>query len=141
MRDAPTVSGGPAAGQHERTDAQLIFIGAVLGFLAIAFGAFGAHALEGKLSEQAIGWWKTGAMYHLPLSAVTVTMGALTRFGFPGARPAGWLFAGGTVVFSGSLYLLALTGMRWLGAVTPLGGVTLMAGWAVLAFGALKARR
>lgn len=141
MRDIPSPSGQPAARQNERDGAMLILSGATLGFLAIAFGAFGAHGLEGKVSEQALGWWKTAAAYHLPISAATVTMGALTRFGFPGARLAGWLFTAGIVVFSGSLYLLTLTGIRWLGAVTPLGGLTLMAGWAALAFGALKARR
>ena len=141
MRDVTSPSDRPTPQQNERAGAALILAGAVLGFLAIALGAFGAHGLEDKVSEQALGWWKTAATYHLPLSAATVTMGALTRFGFPGARLAGWLFAAGILVFSGSLYLLTLTGMRWLGAVTPMGGVTLMVGWAVLAFGAFKARR
>lgn len=138
MRDAPTGTGGPTALQNERDGARLILTGSILGFLAIGFGAFGAHGLEGKVSEQAMGWWKTAAAYHLPISAATVTMGALTRFGFPGARLAGWLFCAGIIVFSGSLYLLTLTDMRWLGAVTPLGGVTLLAGWAALGLGALK---
>ena len=141
MRDAPISTGGPTAGQNERDGARLILAGAILGFLAIGFGAFGAHGLEDKVSAQALGWWKTAAAYHLPVSAATVTMGALTRFGFPGARLAGWLFTAGIIVFSGSLYLLTLSGIRWLGAITPIGGVTLMAGWGALGLGALKRAR
>lgn len=140
MRDAPTSTGGPTAGQNERDGARLILAGAILGFLAIGFGAFGAHGLEGKVSEQAMGWWKTAATYHLPMALAAAVMGAFTQRGFPGARVAGWLFTAGTVVFSGSLYLLTLTDLRWLGAVTPLGGLTLMAGWAVLSLGALKTK-
>ncbi len=141
MRDTPGFSSGPKAQQNERDGANLILAGAILGFLAIALGAFGAHGLEGKISEQAMAWWKTAAAYHLPISAATITMGALARLGFPGAKPAGWLFAAGITVFSGSLYLLALTGVRWLGAITPLGGLSLMAGWIALAAGAWKARK
>ena len=137
MRETPAAQ-GPTAQQNEKASVQLIFAGAVLGFLAVGFGAFGAHGLEGKVSEQALGWWKTGASYHLPMAIAVVGMGGLARRGFPGARLAGWLFAAGTIVFAGSLYLLTLTGARWLGAITPLGGLTLMAGWATLAFGALK---
>lgn len=138
MRDTPTTASGPTALQNERDGGRLMLMGAVLGFLAIGFGAFGAHGLEGKVSEQALGWWKTAATYHLPIAVATVTMGALTRFGFPGARLAGWLFAAGIAVFSGSLYLLTLTDIRWLGAITPIGGITVMAGWVALALGALK---
>lgn len=123
-----------------RQGASLILAGGLLGFFAIAFGAFGAHAIENSLSAEALGWWHTAAMYHLPLSAATVTMGALTRVGFPGARPAGWCFVFGVVVFAGSLYALALTGVRWLGAITPIGGVSMMAGFACLALGAWNAR-
>lgn len=138
MRDTPSSSHQPTAQQNERAGARLILAGAILGFLAVGFGAFGAHGLEGKVSAQALGWWKTGASYHLPMALAVAFMGALTQRGFTGARVAGWLFAAGIVVFAGSLYLLTLTGLRWLGAITPVGGVTLMAGWAVLAFGALK---
>ncbi len=141
MRDTPGVSSSPQAQQNERAGAGLILAGAILGFLAIALGAFGAHGLDGKISEQALAWWKTAAAYQLPISAVIVMMGALAGRGFPGAKAAGWLFAAGIVVFSGSLYLLALTGVRWLGAITPLGGLSLMAGWVALAAGAWKARK
>ncbi|MET0545292.1 MAG: DUF423 domain-containing protein [Caulobacterales bacterium] len=136
MRDA-TQNGTPITAGH---GASLILAGAILGFLAIAFGAFGAHAIEHSLSAEAMGWWRTAGMYHLPLSAATVTMGALTRVGFPGARGAGWCFVVGVIVFAGSLYALALTGARWLGAVTPIGGLAMMAGFLCLALGAWKAR-
>ncbi len=138
MRNVPTSADGPTTRQNERDGARLILTGAILGFLAIGFGAFGAHGLEGKVSQQAIGWWKTAATYHLPMALAAAFMGALTQRGFEGARLAGRLFTAGIVVFSGSLYLLTLTDMRWLGAVTPLGGLTLMAGWVALALGALK---
>jgi uncharacterized membrane protein YgdD (TMEM256/DUF423 family) len=131
----------PSETESKRAGASLIFAGTVLGFLAIALGAFGAHAIEHSLSEKAMGWWKTASAYHLPLSAATVTMGALTRVAFPGARNAGWLFVIGITVFSGSLYALALTDTRWLGAITPIGGVVIMAGWVSLAIGAWRARK
>jgi uncharacterized membrane protein YgdD (TMEM256/DUF423 family) len=119
-------------------DRPLVVAGALLGLSAVGLGAFGAHALEPRLTPEALGWWKTAVSYHLPHSAATVTMGALAARGFPGARPAGWLFAAGVTVFAGTLYLMAVTGIRVLGAVTPVGGLLMLAGWAALALGALK---
>lgn len=119
-------------------DRRLVVAGALLGLTAVGLGAFGAHALEPLLSTEALGWWKTAVGYHLPHSAATVTMGALAARGFPGARPAGWLFAAGVTIFAGSLYVMAVTGIRALGAVTPVGGALMLAGWAALALGALK---
>ncbi len=110
-------------------------LGCVLGFTGVAAGAFGAHALRGKLSQDLLAVWEIGVrfqMYHaLALLAVA---GAVAQWANRGAEAAGWLFAGGTVVFCGSLYLLALSGVRWLGAVTPLGGLMLLAGWGALAW-------
>ncbi len=122
----------------ERTFALL---GSVLAFLAVAAGAFGAHALRGRLSPADLAIFETAAryqMYHaLALLAVAWAAGR-----WPGglAAAAGWLFALGTLVFSGSLYLLVLTGARWLGAVTPLGGLALLAGWLALAWTVARGR-
>jgi len=114
-------------------------LGADSGFVAVAAGAFGAHALRARLSPDLLGVFETAAryqMYHaLALMAVAW---AVARW--PGALPqwAGWLFIAGTVLFSGSLYALALSGVRWLGAITPLGGLAFLAGWICLG---LAARR
>jgi uncharacterized membrane protein YgdD (TMEM256/DUF423 family) len=114
-------------------------LGAASGFVAVAAGAFGAHALRARLSPDLLGVFETAAryqMYHaLALMAVAW---AVARW--PGALPqwAGWLFIVGTVLFSGSLYALALSGVRWLGAITPLGGLAFLAGWICLG---LAARR
>jgi uncharacterized membrane protein YgdD (TMEM256/DUF423 family) len=113
--------------------------GSLSAFIAVAAGAFGAHALRARLSPVLLAVYETAAryqMYHaLALLAVAF---ATTRW--PGApvRAAGWLFLGGTVLFSGSLYLLALTQARWLGAVAPVGGLLLLGGWLALAAGIAK---
>jgi uncharacterized membrane protein YgdD (TMEM256/DUF423 family) len=112
-------------------------LGSVSGLIAVAAGAFGAHALRARLSSDYLAVFETAAryqMYHaLGLMAVAW---AVSRW--PGALPqwAGWLFVIGTVLFSGSLYGLALTGIRWLGAITPLGGAAFLAGWLCLALSA-----
>jgi uncharacterized membrane protein YgdD (TMEM256/DUF423 family) len=112
-------------------------LGSFSAFLAIAAGAFGAHALRARLSSEYLAVFETAAryqMYHgLALLAV-----AWASVRWPGALPqwAGWFFVLGTVLFSGSLYALALTGVRWLGAVTPLGGIAFLAGWLCLALSA-----
>lgn len=109
-------------------------LGALSAGIAVAAGAFGAHALRARLAPDLLQVFETAAryqMYHaLGLFAVAWALG---RTGAAGTRNAGWLLVLGTVLFSGSLYLLALTGVRWLGAVTPLGGVAWIAGWTVLA--------
>jgi len=102
--------------------------GAGLGFLGVAAGAFGAHALQGRLAPDLLPVWETAARYQLMHAIVLVFAGWI------GARLAGRLFTAGIVIFSGSLYLLALTGTRWLGAITPLGGLCLLAGWLALAW-------
>ena len=108
-------------------------------FLAVALGAFGAHALRYRLSADLLDVFETGAryeMYHaLALLAVGLLLRRFSTGGSPWLSAAGWLFLAGTVLFSGSLYALALSGVRWLGAITPLGGVAFLAGWAVLAIG------
>ena len=111
--------------------------GALSAFIAVAAGAFGAHMLRSRLSPDLLAVFETAAryqMYHaLALLAVAF---ALSRWPSPAARTAGWLFIAGTLLFSGSLYALALTGTRWLGAITPLGGLCFLAGWLALAWAA-----
>ena len=117
-------------------DRAFTVIGAVSACLAVGAGAFGAHLLRGRLSADLLAVFETGAryqMYHaLGLLAVAI---ACSRWPTPLVRTAGWLFALGTVLFSGSLYALALTGTRGFGAVTPLGGFCFLAGWLALAIG------
>jgi uncharacterized membrane protein YgdD (TMEM256/DUF423 family) len=106
-------------------------ISALVGFLAVALGAFGAHGLKELLMRNNTGtFWETAVLYHLTHSAVLLLVSA--REPFP--RWAWRLFAGGILIFSGSLYLLALTNLRWLGAITPIGGLCLLAGWLALAW-------
>ncbi len=103
-------------------------------FVAVALGAFGAHALKGRLTPDLAAVWQTAVSYHawhaLGLLAVGVLMLQWPSRGLLGI--AAWLFVAGIVLFSGSLYALALTGMRGIGAVTPFGGVAFLAGWAVV---------
>jgi uncharacterized membrane protein YgdD (TMEM256/DUF423 family) len=107
----------------------------LLACLAVAAGAFGAHALRGRLSEELLAVFETGARYQMyhALALLGVAWAA-ARWPGPLAGAAGWLFVLGIVLFSGSLYLLALSGVRWLGAITPLGGLSFLAGWLLLAF-------
>jgi uncharacterized membrane protein YgdD (TMEM256/DUF423 family) len=109
------------------------------GALAVAAGAFGAHALKARLSPDLLAVFDTGARYHLA-HALALGLAGWAAGRFPGAPVAwaGWLFVAGTVLFSGSLYALALTGVRGLGAITPLGGVAFIAGWVLLAVAALR---
>ena len=111
----------------------LLTAGSVLGFLGVALGAFGAHALEARLDAHAKSIYQTGVQYHL-VHALAVVLCAVWAREHATAATAGWAFVGGVVVFSGSLYLLAVTGRTWLGAVTPLGGLALLAGWLLLAW-------
>ncbi len=117
----------------------LLLVGASLAALAVALGAFGAHGLRQRLGE-AIATWETAVFYHLIHALAIVVIAALARSGvdLTGLRPAGWLFCVGIVLFSGSLYLLALGGPRALGPITPLGGVAFIAGWIWLAVAAVR---
>jgi uncharacterized membrane protein YgdD (TMEM256/DUF423 family) len=110
--------------------------GALSAFVAVAAGAFGAHALRARLGPELLAVFETAARYQMyhALALIAVAW-AISRWGTPPLRAAGWLFLTGTILFSGSLYLLALTGVRGLGAVTPFGGLCFLAGWLLLAFG------
>lgn len=112
-------------------------LGCVFGFMAVAAGAFGAHALRARLGAEMLAVWETAARYQMyhALALLAVAMGA-SRWPAGGWGAAGWLFTAGIVVFCGSLYLLAFTGTRWLGAITPIGGVCFLAGWVMLALAA-----
>jgi uncharacterized membrane protein YgdD (TMEM256/DUF423 family) len=109
-------------------------LGCLFGFLAVAAGAFGAHALRARLGTEMLAVWETAARYQMyhALALLAVAMAA-SRWPAGGWAPAGWLFTAGIAIFCGSLYLLALTGTRWLGAITPLGGLCFLAGWVALA--------
>lgn len=126
-------------------------VGAVLGALAVAMGAFGAHGLKGLLersvsegqrtreeADRALAVFETGSRYHLLHALAIVAVGLAAMALGPDRAGAlalpGWLFVGGIVVFSGTLYLLGLGGPRWLGAITPLGGLALIGGWLALAW-------
>jgi uncharacterized membrane protein YgdD (TMEM256/DUF423 family) len=113
-------------------------LGALSALLAVAAGAFGAHALRARLVPDMQAVFETGARYHMYHAlALLATAWAFTRWPGGAVVAAGWLFVAGTALFSGSLYLLALSGQRWLGAITPLGGLAFIAGWAALAWAAL----
>ncbi len=111
-------------------------LGSVSAMIAVAAGAFGAHALRERLSPNLLAAFETGARYQMyhALALLGVAW-AVDRWGGGLVVASGWLFVAGTVIFSGSLYLLALTGQRVFGAVTPVGGVAFLAGWLALAVG------
>jgi len=122
-------------------DRTFLLIGSVLGFLGVAFGAFGAHALKSRLSPEMLGVFETGVRYQMYHAfAVLIVAAAIGHLG--GARLlviAGWFFVAGVILFSGSLYALALTGTGTLGIITPVGGLLFLIGWACLAvFAATK---
>jgi uncharacterized membrane protein YgdD (TMEM256/DUF423 family) len=109
--------------------------GALSGFIAVAGGAFGAHALRSRLSPDLMNVFETAVRYQM-YHALALLLVAWATARWPGGalQLAGWSFIAGTVLFSGSLYALALTGMRWVGAITPLGGVGLLLGWLFFAW-------
>jgi uncharacterized membrane protein YgdD (TMEM256/DUF423 family) len=120
-------------------DRTFFIIGALSAFVGVAAGAFGAHGLKSRLSEDLLAVFETGVRYQM-YHAFALFAAAWAAGRWPGglATAAGWLFVAGTLVFSGSLYALSLTGQRWLGAVTPIGGLAFLAGWLCLAAAAWK---
>jgi uncharacterized membrane protein YgdD (TMEM256/DUF423 family) len=121
--------------QTSLADRRLVSIGAALGGVAVVLGAFGAHALRARVPPEALGWWQTAVEYQM-WHALAVL--ALALSGARWARLSAWLFAAGVLVFSGTLYAMALGAPRWLGAVTPLGGLSMIAGWAWLGWRAAR---
>jgi uncharacterized membrane protein YgdD (TMEM256/DUF423 family) len=123
----------------ERMDRTFFALGALSAGLAVAAGAFGAHGLRARVTPELLAVFETGARYQMYHAlGLLAAAWARARWSGSGAGVAGWLFVAGTLLFSGSLYLLALGGPRWLGAVTPLGGLCFLAGWAALAWGAAR---
>ena len=116
---------------RESADRRLVAVGATLAGLAVTLGAFGAHALKGQIGQEALRWWQTAVEYQMWHALAVLGLGLS---GTPRLRLSGWLFAGGALVFSGTLYALALGAPGWLGAGTPLGGVAMICGWAILAW-------
>lgn len=109
---------------------RILVAGALLAALGIVLGAFGTHGLRDALGARELGWWQTGVQYQMWQAIGLVALGALPRgMGLPAA-----MIGGGALVFSGSLYAMALTDVRWLGAVTPLGGLLMILGWLLAAW-------
>ena len=122
-------------------DRVFFVIGALSASLGVAAGAFGAHALRGRLTPELLNVFETGVRYHLIHAlALLAAAWAVTRWPGPATSAAGWLFLAGTLLFSGSLYGLSISGIRALGAITPLGGVAFIAGWLALAWAAWQGR-
>jgi len=120
----------------ERT---FFIVGVVSAFIGVATGAFGAHGLKGRLDAEMLNVFEVGVRYQMyhALALLAVSW-AYTRWPGTPVVASGWLFVAGTLLFSGSLYLLSLTGLRWLGAITPLGGLAFLAGWLCLLWAALR---
>jgi uncharacterized membrane protein YgdD (TMEM256/DUF423 family) len=124
----------------------IVALGAALGGIAVAVGAFGAHGLQGRVTPEMLTVFEVGVRYQMYHALALVLLGLFAGRGPspapievpPGVAPAVWLFLAGIVLFSGSLYALVLTGMRWLGAVTPFGGLAFLAAWVLFARAALS---
>jgi len=111
-----------------------VSLGSGLAFLGVALGAFGTHGLKDRLSEANLKIWQTAVQYHLIHAVALVLIGLLAaQDSSRGIRTAGWLMFTGILIFSGSLYALALTDIKWLGAITPLGGLAFLTAWLTLA--------
>ncbi|GAB6082887.1 hypothetical protein JCM30471_18010 [Desulfuromonas carbonis] len=119
-----------------------IALGSLIALLGVALGAFGAHILKTRIGPELFTVYQTAVLYHLVHALGLILIGLLCQ-AYPGNRllhRAGWTLLAGTALFSGSLYLLAVTGVRWLGAITPLGGVAFLAGWGLVAAAVLVTR-
>mgnify|MGYP001107649461 CR=1 FL=1 len=120
-------------------DRIFFMLGSVFGFLGVALGALGAHALEARLGPDGLDTYELAARYQMYHAvALLAAAWACTRWPGTASSVAGWFFASGIVLFSGSLYALALGAPRWLAFITPFGGVSFLVGWALLAWSALR---
>jgi uncharacterized membrane protein YgdD (TMEM256/DUF423 family) len=118
-------------------DRTFMFVGALMGFVGVGLGAFGAHALRGRLSPEMLAIFETAVRYQMYHAIALLAVAAMmSRVDGRSVVIAGWSFIVGILIFSGSLYALALTGVTMLGAITPLGGLALLAGWVALAIAA-----
>jgi uncharacterized membrane protein YgdD (TMEM256/DUF423 family) len=118
-------------------DRTFLFVGAVMGFVGVSLGAFGAHGLRTRLSPEMLAIFETGVRYQMYHALALIALAAfMTRLDSRAAAIAGWCFTAGIFIFSGSLYALALSGVTILGAITPIGGLAFLAGWILLAVAA-----
>ena len=119
-----------------------IIAGAINGFLSVALGAFGAHLLEGRVADKYLATWETAVQYQmfhaLALVAIGILMSSKVLGPVSQLNTAGYLILAGIIIFSGSLYVLSLTGISILGAITPIGGVAFLIGWIMLIVAAVK---
>ena len=120
-------------------DRLFLLLGSLSGFTGVVLGAFAAHGLRGRLTDEMLNVFEVGVRYQI-YHALALLMVALVSARWPRGEfsVAGWCFVLGTIVFSGSLYALSLSGVRWLGAVTPIGGLAFLLGWLSIAWGAWK---
>ena len=117
-------------------------LGCISAFIGVAVGAFGAHGLKGRLSAEMLAIFEVGVRYQMYHAFALIATGwAQEKWSGSVVVASGWLFVIGTVLFSGSLYLLSLTGLRWFGAITPIGGLSFLAGWLCLAWACLRGQR
>ncbi|MGY4688261.1 DUF423 domain-containing protein [Salibacterium sp. K-3] len=118
-----------------------VILGALNAAAAVGFGAFGAHGLEGKLSDRLMDVYQTGVQYHIMHALGLLAIGLVAAYAGGSALIvwAGWLLFAGILIFSGSLYTMAFTGISWLGAITPIGGTAFIAGWILLIAAVWKA--
>lgn len=116
-----------------------VVVGCILGLLSVALGAFGAHGLQDKVEPRMIEVWETAARYQMYHAlALFAAAWVLQQTQHTGATVAGWSFIAGTLIFSGSLYVMVLSGVKWLGAITPIGGTVMIVGWVALLVAAVK---
>lgn len=115
---------------------RLAAFASLIGFCGVALGAFGAHALEGVLTPEGTEWWHTATLYVLPHAAAALAIALSGGGGL--VRTGGWCMVIGACIFAGTLYAMALGAPRWFGAITPIGGVSLLAGWGLAAIGSLS---
>lgn len=115
-----------------------VILGAINAFIAVALGAFGAHGLEGRISDHYLGVWETAVQYQMFHSAGLIAVGILVAVTGAPMTAAGWLMFAGIVFFSGSLYVLAVSGISILGAITPIGGVLFLAAWVMVIIGMVR---
>ncbi|MBP7178089.1 MAG: DUF423 domain-containing protein [Moraxellaceae bacterium] len=108
--------------------------------LAVTLGAFGAHGLKARATPEQMAWWHTAVQYHFwhALGLFGIGLLLLNQPTLSGVRPAGWLLQAGIVIFCGTLYAMTLGAPRWFGAITPIGGLLMIIGWAMLAWATLK---
>lgn len=141
LRGAVRVPGTDSNAREVELSADRLFLllGSLSGFTGVMLGAFAAHGLRGRLAGDMLEVFQVGVRYQLYHALALLFLGlALARWPRAEFSAAGWLFVFGTVVFSGSLYALSLSGVRWLGAVTPVGGLAFLLGWLAVAWGAWK---